>query len=183
MMSVVALVGAAAAQEGKSSDAIAKQIKNIKAEKAAFYSYDSSSNASKLVIFGNDFAKDQSKRAGLESLRFGMAFFYVGNSLKTAPEMINLTFTAQTKEPRFTANHSVKITADNETFDLGDARYISKSRENVEYLNFQIKREMLVQIAKAAKITAKIGDYDFEFAPVQRQTFVNLIALSDPLAN
>ena len=180
---IIGAFGGAAAQQGKSNDALAKQIKKLKAEKAAFSSYDDSSKASKLVIFGNDFAEDQAKRAGLDSLRFGMAFFYVGRELTAAPDLINLTFTAQTKKPRFAENHSVVITADNEIFDLGEARYVSKPNNNVEYLNFQVKREMLAKIAKADKITAKIGNFDFEFSPVQRQTFVNLIALSDPLNN
>jgi hypothetical protein len=172
-------VGAAFGQT-KSNEAIAKQIKDLKAEKNITLSYDEASKTSKIMVVGDDFGSEQDKRAGVEALNFGMAFFYPGKALTTAPGEINFTFWVLTKKPKFAASHAWTATIGSETLDLGDARYVSKPKENMEYLNFKISRANLEKIAQGKDVKLKLGDSELKFTPEHLRTFANLLKISDP---
>ena len=161
--------------QGKSNQAIQKQLKDLKAEKIFSLNYDKSSDVSKILGFGESFS--ESKRYKLEYFRFGLAFFFVGQTLSTAPDTYLLTFQASGKQPKFAQSHALKFTIDNETLDLGDARYVGK---DVEYLNFKLTREQLTKIAKGKNVRIKIGDAEFAFTPEHIKMFANLLTLSDP---
>ncbi len=163
----------------KANDAIEKQIKILKVEKVISVSYDESGGTSKIFVRGEDFGRTQDNRAALQSFSFGMAFFYAGKALTAAPDIINLTFWAQSKKPRFAEAHNLTIFTDAETLDLGDARYVLKS-DKIEYLNFKISRENLIKIAKSSNAKLKIGNAEFQFAPEHLRVFTALVKISDP---
>ena len=163
----------------KTNDAIEKQIKALKVEKAVSVSYDESGGTSKIFVSGEDFGRTQDNRANLQSFSFGMAFFYAGKTLNAAPDIINLTFWAQSKKPRFAESHNLTIFNDAETLDLGDARYVLKS-DKIEYLNFKISRENLIKIAKSTNAKLKIGNAEFQFTPEHLRVFAALVKISDP---
>src|SRR5215213_7327340 len=78
--------------QSKSNEAIAKQIKDLKADKSITLTYDEAGKTSKITVTGEDFGKEQDKRAGVEAMNFGLAFFYPGKALTAAPDEIAFTF-------------------------------------------------------------------------------------------
>lgn len=178
------LTATLAAAQSKSNETISKQIKTLKAEKVFALSYDESAATSKLMVTAGNFDDGEAKKAGLQAMNFGMAFFYPGKTLTSTPDPINLTFWVLTKKPRFSEAHNLTVTANGETLDLGDARYVSKPKENMEYLNFQISRANLEKIAKAGgEVKLKIGTNEFKFTPEHLRIFANLLTLSDPASS
>lgn len=177
LLSVGALFG-----QTKSNEAIAKQIKELKAEKNITLSYDEASKTSKIMVVGDDFGSEQDKRTGVEAMNFGMAFFYPGKALTSTPDELNFTFWVLNKKPRFAAAHAWTATIGNETLALGDARYVSKPKENMEYLNFKISRANLEKIARASDAKFKLGDAELKFTPEHLRTFANFLKISNPEA-
>ena len=165
--------------QSKSNEAIAKQIKDLKAEKTITLSYDEASKTSKIMVIGENFSKEDAKSAGVDAMNFGMAFFYPGKALAAAPDEINFTFWVLTKKPKFAAAHAWTVTVGGETLDLGDARYAARKEENMEYLNFKISRANLEKIAAARDVKFKIGTAEMKFTPGQLQTFANLLKISN----
>jgi hypothetical protein len=177
---IILIAAAASFAQTKTNEAIAKQIKTLKADKNITLTYDDASNMSKIMVRGDDFGSEQDKRSGVEAMNFGMAFFYQGKSLTAAPETINFTFWVLNKKPKFAESHAWTVTIGSETLDLGDARYAAKPSENMEYLNFKISRENLEKIAKASDVKLKIGNAELKFTPEQLRTFANLLKISNP---
>jgi hypothetical protein len=174
---VISMLAGAAFSQGKSSEALAKQLKTRKAEKVFELNYDKNSDVSKIYGFGQSFA--EASRYKLEFFRFGLAFFFPGKTLASAPDWYALTFQAGGKKPLFAASHALKLTIDKEDLDIGEARYATK---DIEYLNFKLTREQLSKIARGKIVRAKIGDLEFTLTPEHIKMFADLLALSDPSA-
>jgi len=166
--------------QSKSNEAIAKQIKALKAEKVITVSYDEASKMSKIMVIGEVFGKEQHKLIGVDAMNFGMAFFYPGKALAAAPDEINFTFWVLNKKPKFAAAHAWTVTIGSETLDLGDARYAARPEENMEYLNFKISRANLEKIAKATDVKFKIGTAELKFTSGQLKTFADLLKVANP---
>lgn len=164
----------------KTNDAIQKQIKSLKADKQITLSYDRGGNASKIMATAENFADKDAKAAGVQAMNFGMAFFYVGQSLAASPEYINFTFWVLTKKPQFANGSRWIVTLPSGDIDLGDSRYVGKPGESMEYLNFKIKRDDLAKIAAASNVKFKLGQKQFTFTPGHIQMFKSLIAVSQP---
>ncbi|HEY0457911.1 MAG TPA: hypothetical protein VGC97_02095 [Pyrinomonadaceae bacterium] len=179
LFTLIFLFATAAAAQSKSNETIAKQIKELKAGNITL-SYDEASQTSKIMVIGEDFGKQQDKSAGVEAMNFGMAFFYPGKALTAAPDEIALTFWVLTKKPRFAEAHHWTVTVGGETIDLGDARYVSKPKEDMEYLNFKISRANLVKISKGTDVKFKLGAAELKFTPEHLRTFANLLRISSP---
>lgn len=177
---VILLLMLAASAQPKPNSAIEKQIKSLNVEKNVQIIYDEAGGTSKVFATGEDFGRDADKRAGVKSFSFGMAFFYAGKALTFTPDEINLTFWVMAKKPQFAAAHHLTVTVGNETLDLGDARYVSKPNEKMEYLNFKIRREFFAKIAKSPNAKIKIGNAEFQFTPEHLKTFAAMIKISDP---
>src|SRR5882724_7616967 len=106
----------------KTNDAIQKQMKSLKADKQIVLTYDKASNQSKIMATADSFGAWESKKAGIQAMNFGMAFFYTGQSLAVTPDTINLTFWVLTKKPAFASAHGWTMSP----LNLGDARYAAK---------------------------------------------------------
>ncbi len=176
---VVILVAAYCASAQKSNDAISKQIKSLKAEKAITLNFDAGSDTSKIMVVSENFDGKEASKAGLQAMNFGMAVFYQGKSLTERPERFDLSFWVMTKKPKFAAAHKWIVALTDETLDLGEARYTSKPRDNMEYLNFKISRTDLAKIAAQNNVRFKLGNADFAFTSAQMTLFKNLLALAD----
>ncbi len=171
------LLLALSASAQKTNDAIQKQIKSLKAEKQIMLTYDPA-GSTKIMAIADNFADSETKSAGIQAMNFAMAFHYAGSTLTVAPETIDLAFWVMAKKPVFLTAHGWKATIGTETLDLGDARYGAKARENMEYLNFKLKREDLAKIANSTgKIT--LGTSNFTFTASQLTLLKNMIAVSD----
>jgi hypothetical protein len=175
--SLVILAFASAGFAQKTNDAIAKQIKSLKADKQITLTFDGSST--KVMATAGNFDSKEASAAGIQAMNFGMAFFYPGKTLSAPPETINLTFWVLTKKPQFANAHHWTATTDKETLDLGDARYAAKRSENMEYLNFKISRPNLTKMAAANNVKFKLGHSDFTFTPEHLSMLRKIIAISD----
>lgn len=180
---LILIITAAAFSQSKSNDQIERQIKALKVEKTIELNYNEAGGTSKIFARGEDFGRDADKRANVEGFSFGMAFFYAGKALTAAPAApaeINLTFWVQTKKPRFAEAHHLTVVAGGETIDLGDARYVSKPNEKMEYLNFRIPREIFARIARSTGARIKIGAAEFVFTAEHLKIFDAIAKISDP---
>ena len=162
----------------KSNDAMAKQIKALKADKAFTLTYDKGSGMSKVMGSSESFTDAETKKAGIQAMSFGTAFFYQGQALAAAADPIALTFWVMTKKPQFAGNHKWTAMIGTETLDLGDAQYAAKG--NMEYLNFQVSRENLKKLAGQANVKFKLGTAEFQFTAPQLKLLADLLKLSDP---
>lgn len=178
---LILITATLAFSQGKSRDAIAGQLKTLRAAKNFEVIYDRASNNSKIIGFSDDFGRADDRRNNLESFRFGLAVNYAGERLLTATDAYLLTFQAGTKKDAFRNLHRLTLTIDDKTVDFGDARYGNKN-EGVEYLNFKLTREQTTQIAKGGSVRMKIGNADITLKPEQIKMFADLLALSDPAA-
>ena len=163
----------------KNNDAITSQLKSLKADKQITLSYDSAANATKIMVIADNFADAESKKAGIQAMNFGMAFFYPGKALAAPPETINFTFWVLSQKPQFAGSHAWKATVGTETLDLGDSRYAPKPSDNMEYLNFKITRADLAKIAAGTNVQFKLGAADFTFTAAHIAIFKSLIAVTD----
>lgn len=178
---VILLLALNAFSQSKNNDTISKQIKSLKAEKTFSLTYDKGSGMSKLMATSDNFSDSDAKKAGVQAMSFGMAFFYQGQSLTAAADPIAITFWVMTKKPRFSGSHKWTAIVGAETIDLGDAQYAARAGESMEYLNFNISRDNLKKIAAAGEVTIKLGPTDFQFTPAHLKLFKDILALSDPV--
>lgn len=167
--------------QSKTNDAIAKQIKSLKADKTFTLTYDKGSNMSKLMAIGDNFAEAEAKKAGIQAMNFGMAFFYQGQTLTAAPDPIAITFWVMSKKPQFAAKHKwVILLGKDSVVDHGDGQYAARVSENMEYLNFKISRQDLTNVASGGDLKFTLGTAEFHFTPEHLKLFKNLLDLSDP---
>ena len=163
----------------KNNDAIVSQLKSLKTDKQITLNYDSGSNATKVMVIGDYFPETEAKAAGIKALYFVMAFYYPGKTLTAPPETLAITFSVETKKPKFAEAHNWKAIIGTESLDLGDSRYAPKPSENMEYLNFKITRDDLSKIAAGTNVKFKLGNADFTFTAAHLAIFKSLIAITD----
>lgn len=162
--------------QAKTNAVISRQIREAGGERTFSITYDRNSNVSKLMAVSGNFSDGDADKIGAQAMNFAVGFMYPGESLAKAPDTVIFTFWVLTRRPRFTQNHSFSAGG----LDLGAARYVSKPRENMEYLNFDITREDLQKIAAATTTRIKLGDYDIQFTGQQVKILRDLLKLSDP---
>ncbi|HQU82201.1 MAG TPA: hypothetical protein PKY59_03700 [Pyrinomonadaceae bacterium] len=165
----------AAAQ--KSNDAIAKQIKQLKADKNITLNYDDGSKMSKIMVVTDNFSDSEANQFGLQAVNFALAFFYLGKTLENAPESITLTFWVMTKKPKFAESHNLEFVLGSEKLDLGEARYAAKPAQNMEYLNFKISPDEMEKITKASDVKLNLGKAVFKLTADQKKTLSNLVKI------
>jgi cytochrome c biogenesis factor len=178
-VAAIILLTFVAASAQKSNDAISKQIKLLKAENAITLSYNAAADTTKILIRAENFDGKQTAKAGIQAINFGMALIYPGTALVSAPDTFDYAFWVMTKKPKFASAHRWIVTLSKETLDLGDARYASKPRENMEYLNFKISRNDLTKIAAETNVRFKLGNAEFTFKSSQLTIFKNVLAVAE----
>jgi len=169
--------------QSKPNDAIARQLKSLGAESTITLSHDAGSNMSKLMAVSENFSDADAKAADVRAMNFAAGFFFAGSSLDKAPDPILLTFWVLSKQNRFGNGHALAVELDGETLYLGDSRYAAHPRDGMEYLNFNLSREMLARIASHSSVKFTLGGASFTFTKQQLQMLSNLLALSDPANN
>ena len=168
---------AAFAQE-KTNEDITRQIRQLGVDKITL-TFDQPSNMSKVMAVSENFSNREADAAGVQAINFAMAFFYPGTSLKRSPETIHFAFWVLTKKPRFAEDHHLTVELDGRTLDLGDARYAAKPRQNLEYLNFELKRTDLAAIGAANSATFRIGQRAFLLTRDQQSVIRGFVSVTD----
>ena len=176
---VLAAVSFAAAQ-GKTLEAINKQLKSLNAEKTMEAFYVKEANINKVTALGADFGKAQDSANNLSAFNFGMAFFFAGNTLTAPVDSFTTTFWIQEKKPTFADSNQLTIIVDGENLEIGNARYARKNGDPREFLNYVMPRSVIEKIAGGKDARLKIGAAQFKFTPEHIQLFKNLLAVSDP---
>ena len=179
LFATILLLSILANAQSKPNDAIIQQIKLLKAEKTLELTFDQNSNTSKLMAVSENFSSGDAKRAGIQAMNFAVGFHYAGPSLTKSPDPILLTFWVLTKKPRFGGDHSFTVVASDEMLVLGNARYVAKTRQDMEYLNFEISRADLAKIAEQRDVRFKLGPAEFQFTPAQLKLFADILAVSE----
>jgi len=165
VLTILAVSAAASAQE-KTNDEITRQIRSLGVDHITL-DFDQASNTTKIMAVSENFSDSDANAAGIQAMNFAMAFFYSGTSLKQPPDTIHFAFWVLTKKPRFADSHHLTADIDGRILDLGDGRYAAKPNQNLEYLNFDIKRTDLAAIGSANKVTARLGKNSFSVTNAQ----------------
>jgi hypothetical protein len=128
----------------------------------------------------SNFDAAEARSAGIQAMNFGMAAFYSGQQISTALDPINFTFWVLSKKPRFAPVGAWQVTLQSAPVALGDYRYAAKPSENMEYLNFKIRRDDLAKIAASAPpVKFRLAGQSFTFTQEQLQLLRNFLAVSD----
>lgn len=159
---------------------MSRQLSALGATKAISVVHDPASNSSKVMFVADNFSNDDTKRANLMAMNFATGFFFSGPELSSPPERILFTFWVMSKRPRFVQDHALEFIAGEETIRIGEARYAAKPARNMEYLNYEIARKDLEQLAKQTRVTARLGAYEFVFTRSQLLGLANLLLVTDP---
>jgi hypothetical protein len=62
---------------------------------------------------------------------------------------------------------------------LGSARYVAKTREDMEYLNFEISRDNLVKIAARSNVSFQLGNESFTFTRQHLKLLADVLVASE----
>jgi hypothetical protein len=166
----------------KTNTDIEQQMRTLGAEKNIELTFDSGSNMSKLMAVSENFSDAEVSRANVRAMNFAIGFFYPGQTLERAPDPILLTFWVLSKKPQFGADHFMTLFIADETIEIGDSRYVARARDNMEYLNFNLSRDVLMKIAKNSNVRFRLGTAEFKFTSGQLRMIANLMLLSDPVS-
>lgn len=170
---VLSLSVFAAHAQTKSNAAIQQQLKSLGSGQISV-EYDEASKVTKIKGVAENFANDEAKRAGVKAMNFAAGVIYPGSGLDRSPEPIMFSFWVLSGKPRFGGDQSFNVFLGNETLQLGDARYVARARDGMEYLNFNLTREQLREIAKGSKVRFLLGRKDFTFTPSQLKLLADL---------
>ncbi len=132
------------------------------------------------MYVAENFSDSQASKAGIRAMNFAAGFFFAGNELSTAPDPVKLTFWAKSKKPRFADSHSFTVYVSGDVLELGEARYAAKAATGMEYLNFELSREVLSKIANSSNVRFTLGSHEFTFTAGQLKGLAALLLVSDP---
>jgi len=177
------LCSAFASAQSKPNDAIARQLRAFNTESAITLTHDNASNMSKVMAVSGNFSDSEAKAADIRAMNFAVGFLYPGQSLDKSPDPILLTFWILAKQNRFGNGHALVVQLDGQTLDLGDSRYVARPRDSMEYLNFNLSRDVLARISAGSNVKFTLGGASFTFSADQLKIISDLLRLSDPAYN
>jgi hypothetical protein len=164
--------------QAKSNDTVLREIRARNASKNITVDLNTAGGTSKIMAVAENFDDGETGRAGIRAMNFALGVFYPGSEMTAAPDPVMLSFWVLTKQPRFAASHSLAIISDGTSIGLGDARYAAKPREDMEYLNFNLTRAQLSQVAAGNSVRARIGTHEFTFTAAQLKLIRDFLAVT-----
>ena len=179
VVAVVLTLSISSLAQSLTNEAITNRIRSERAEKAMTLTSDPVSKTSKIMAVSDNFVNSESSRAGLQAMNFAIGLFYPGQELKSTPETFLLTFWVLTEKPRFAGGHDMTVVLPEEMLVIGSGRYVSKPRDEMEYLNFEVSRENLMKIASQTETRFKLGDHDFTFTRSQMKLLADLLTVTN----
>ena len=174
---LVLLLSASVAFAQKTNSQLVSQIHNGKI-KLTF-----EGGSTKLMAVAENFTDAEARSARVMAMNFAIGFFYPGQTLERMPNDMLLTFWVMSKKPVFAERHSLTFYVDGDEIIVGDGRYSARARENMEYLNFTVSRDVLAKIASTSNVHFKLGDSTFKFSNDHMRMLADLLMLSDPFNN
>jgi hypothetical protein len=165
--------------QSRSNESVQQQIKSLGADGAISLSYDAGSNVTTLRAVADNFSDAEAKRAGVRAMNFAAGIIYLGKTIDRPAEPIQLSFWVLSSKPRFGEDHTLAVFAGGEPFQMGEARYVARARDGMEYLNFNLTREQLRQIAKQSSIRFLLGQKEFNFTRSQLKLLADLYLVTE----
>lgn len=172
------LLSSATNAQTRSNESIRHQVKSLGSEGLITVSYDSGSNVTTMRAISENFSNDEAKRAGVRAMNFAAGALYSGNGIDKPLDSIMFSFWVLSSKPRFGEDHSLTIITGNETLSFGDARYVARGRDGMEYLNFEITREQLRKIANLSNVRVMLGRKEFSFTRLQLKLLADLYLIT-----
>ncbi|MBA2378368.1 MAG: hypothetical protein H0V76_02190 [Blastocatellia bacterium] len=163
----------------KTSTTANAQIRALGAGDLITFKFEPAGGTTRVMFVAENFAHAEAAKAGILAINFAAGFFFAGETLSAAPDPVKLTFWVKSKKPRFAANHSLTLVTTKGTYDIGPSRYAAKLPQGMEYLNFEISREVLDAVA-APGTRLKLGSYEFTLLPQQAAGLKDFLRVSDP---
>lgn len=176
----IALLSVSYSAQSKSNAEIERQLRSLGAGKNITLTFDAGSNMTKVMAVSENFFDADASRAKVSAMSFATGFYFPGQALERAPEPILLTFWVLSKKPQFGEDHTMTVFVAGETLEVGDSRYVARARDGMEYLNFNLSRDVLSKIAESSNARFRLGKADFKFTSEQLRMIANLMLLSDP---
>ena len=174
---LLVLMSSLSANAQKTNEKLTSQIRSNKIK----LTFDG--GTTKLMAVAENFPDSEVKAAKVMAMNFAVGFFYPGQTFERMPSEMLLTFWVMSKKPVFAERHSLTFFVDGDEVIVEDARYSARARENMEYLNFNISRDVLVKIASTSNVHFKLGDATFKFTSDQMRMLADFLLLSDPMNN
>ena len=165
------------AGQSLSNETIMNRIRAERADKTITLTFDPGAKTSKIMAVSDNFVNSEASQAGIDAMNFAIGFFYAGKEL-TSADSFQLTFWVLTKKPRFAGAHDMTVILPDEMLVIGSGRYISKPRDEVEYLNFDVSREALTKIASQNESRFQLGDKEFTFTRSQMKLLADLLVVT-----
>jgi hypothetical protein len=169
----ILLLAVCAHAQTRSNAAIQQQLKSLGARQISV-NFDQNSKVTTIKAVADNFSNDEAKRAGVKAMNFAVGLIYPGGGLDRSPDQYMLSFWVLSGKPRFGEDHSFNVFLGDGTLQLGDARYTARARDGMEYLNFNLTRDQLKQIAAESKVYFQLGGKTFNFTPSQLKLFADL---------
>lgn len=165
LVAILLFVVCAQAQQ-KSNAAIQQQLKSLGSGQVEVH-FDEASKVSKIKAVSQNFPDGDAKRAGVKAMNFAVGVIYPGAGLDRSPEQYMFSFWVMSGKPRFGEDHTFNVFLGHETLQFGEARYVARARDGMEYLNFNLTREQLKKIAAESKVRFLLGRNDLAFTSSQ----------------
>lgn len=177
LIAILLLVVCANAQK-KPNAAIQQQLKSLGSGQVEVH-YDEASKMTKIKAVSENFSDGDAKRAGVKAMNFAIGLFYPGAGLDRSPEQYVFSFWVMSGKPRFGEDHTFNAFLRNETLQLGEARYVARARDGMEYLNFNLTREQLKKIATESKVRFLLGRNDLAFTSSQLKLLADVYVATE----
>ena len=169
---VVCLLAATATAQSRSNAAIEQQLKAAGANASVYF--DTNSRVTTLKGVAENFSDADTKRAGVKAMNFAIGALYTGDKIDRSIDPLTLSFWIMSGgKARFGEDHSLAAVTGSERSDLGTGRYAAR-RDGMEYLNFNLTRDQISQLAGAT--IWMIGGKQFTPTSAQKRLLKNMVA-------
>jgi len=173
------LVPASFSAQTLSNDAIRNKINELDAAKHIVVEYNAGSNVTTIRAVSDNFAEGETKAAGARAMNFAVGMMYVGKELKNAAEPFKMAFWVNAPKPAFAQGQPIQIYAGETLAEIRDARHIRRDRDSMEYLNFQLTRAQLENLATHENARVYIGRHLLTFTRSQLKLLADLFIATD----
>ncbi|MEO8648047.1 MAG: hypothetical protein ABI539_02660, partial [Acidobacteriota bacterium] len=80
----------------------------------------------------------------------------------------------------FDEDHKLVISAGDTVLELGEGRYAAKLDRQMEYLNYDLTRDIIRKIVSASNVRIRLGRNEFSFTTAQRRMLSDLLSIIEP---
>jgi hypothetical protein len=140
----------------------------------ATVNFDANSKVTTLKGVAENFTDSDTKRAGVRAMNFAVGAIYAGDKIERSLDPLTLSIWIMSGgKHRFDEDHSLVAVMASERTELGTGRYTAR-RDGMEYLNFNLTREQITNLADAS--TWIVGGKQFAPTGAQKKLLRDILA-------